>query len=280
MLLEAIHKAGRRARGSLVWQRRINMPLEAMARTPEPEKMTKKEEAFYAQADYSGPHEKFAEEIAASVAAPSVCLLDLGCGPGDILIRIRQKAGSWNLFGLDMSPRMLAYAMKAEKARCGPDQCPINWIAGDAKRTGFADDFFDVVICNSALHHFEDALVFWREVKRIIKPNGFVFLRDLRRPSDLDTARSLVKRHVGREPKVVQAHYLSSLQSAYTKTEVERQLAHVGFAGLSVIELEDRYLDVKGKVAFTGNAVLEAVLKTSCSDGFEPLGRNARSANR
>jgi ubiquinone/menaquinone biosynthesis C-methylase UbiE len=225
------------------------MLRKAMPRIPEPEKMTKKEEAFYAQADYSGPHEKFAEEIVASVAAPSVCLLDLGCGPGDILIRIRQKASSWNLFGLDMSPRMLAYAIKAEKKHCGPDRRPINWTAGDAKRTGFADNFFDVVICNSALHHVKDALVFWREVKRIIKPNGFVFLRDLRRPSDPDTVRSLVERHVRQEPDVVQKHYLSSLRSAYTKTEVEHQLACVGLAGLSVIELEDRYLDVKGRVA-------------------------------
>jgi FPC/CPF motif-containing protein YcgG len=206
--------------------RRITMLRDAMPRTPEPEKMTDEEEDSYAQADYSVPHEKFAEEIIA-----------------------RQKAGSWDLFGLDMSPRMLAYASKSEKARCGPDQRPINWIAGDAKQTGFADDFFDAVICNSVLHHVKDALAFWREVKRMIKPDGFVFVRDLRRPSDLDTARGLVERHVGRESQVVQEHYLSSLQSAYTITEVERQLACVGLTGLSVIELEDRYLDVKGKVA-------------------------------
>jgi ubiquinone/menaquinone biosynthesis C-methylase UbiE len=223
------------------------MLLPSLPRTPEPEQMTEEEEDFYAQADYSGPHEQFAEEIAASLAAPGLSLLDLGCGPGDILIRLRQKDDTWHLFGLDRSLRMLSYAIASEKARCGPDRRPINWTAGDAKRTGFANDCFDVVICNSALHHWEDARAFWREVKRIVKPHGLVFLRDLRRPGDLDAARSLVQRHVGRESAVVQKHYLSSLQSAYTTTEVERQLAEVGFAGLHVIELADRYLDVQGQ---------------------------------
>jgi hypothetical protein len=46
----------------------------------------------------------------------------------------------------------------------------------------------------------------------------------------------------------VQDHYRSSLASSFTVEEVEDQLARAGIGGLAVTALEDRYLDVQGRI--------------------------------
>ncbi len=63
---------------------------------------------------------------------------------------------------------------------------------------------------------------------------------------------SWLKTHVGRESRVVQDHYLSSLKSAYTCDEVRAQLQAAGLRGLRVDALEDRYLTVGGRLRLAG----------------------------
>jgi hypothetical protein len=53
---------------------------------------------------------------------------------------------------------------------------------------------------------------------------------------------------VGAESPAVQDHYRSSLASSFTVEEVEEQLARAGIGGLAVTALEDRYLDVQGRI--------------------------------
>ena len=66
-------------------------------RIPEPEKMTDEEEAHYARADYSVPHEILARDVAARLPPdPALRVADLGCGPGDVLLRLRRH-GPWSL---------------------------------------------------------------------------------------------------------------------------------------------------------------------------------------
>ncbi len=220
--------------------------LTSLPRVAEPEKMTEEEEAHYARADYSVPHEAFVGEIVAAIGGDKeISLVDLGTGPGDVVIRFRGKV-DWDLWGVDFSPGMLAIAVESAAARLPASARPINWVIADTKRTGLPSQYFDAVISNSVLHHLEDPLRFWREVERIGKPGGFVHVRDLRRPSSDVEADRLTSVHVGRESEVVQEHYRSSLQSAYRVDEVEQQLEQAGLHGLQVRELDDRYLEIVG----------------------------------
>ncbi|MET0332675.1 MAG: methyltransferase domain-containing protein [Rhizobacter sp.] len=220
--------------------------LSHLARVAEPEKMTEEEESHYARADYSVPHEAFADDIVAAIGRDrEVSLADLGTGPGDVPIRLRSKV-DWNLWGVDLSAGMLGIAVEDAASRLAPSARPINWVIADIKRTGLPAQQFDAVISNSVLHHLEDALKFWREVARIGKPGSFVHVRDLRRPESEADADRLTALHVGEESPVVQEHYRSSLLSAYRPEEVEQQLADAGLHGLQVRPLDDRYLEVVG----------------------------------
>lgn len=217
-------------------------------RIPEPEYMTEEEEVCYAAADYSVPHEALAREIVAAAGPQTRRALDIGCGPGDVLLRVRKHAPGWILTGADISPRMLSIARDAEQRRLLPEESGINWLLTNGRRLGCAPNSFDVIISNSVLHHVADAHLFWLEIRRIAEEGAHVFVRDLRRPADEQQARQIVEKHVGGESRVVQEHYLSSLRASYTCEEVRLQLAAAGIGGLAVLEHEDRYLTVGGLI--------------------------------
>jgi len=223
-------------------------------RIPEPEYMTEEEEFCYALADYSVPHEALAREIVFTVDRPSVRALDIGCGPGDVLLRLRNHAPNWTLFGADISARMLTIARDAAQTRLASHHQGINWILTNGRSLGFEDGFFDVILSNSVLHHVADADQFWREIGRLAVDGCHIFVRDLRRPANEEEARRLVELHVGQESRVVQDHYLSSLKSSYTCQEVRAQLDAAGLEGLQVEALEDRYLTVSGRLRLTVTA--------------------------
>ena len=219
-----------------------------MPRTPEPERMTEEEEVFYAKADYSAPHEALAREIYQTVGAGEKWAIDIGCGPGDVLLRLRKLAADWVLVGADISPRMLSLASEDEAKRLSETETPINWLIINGRKIALPARTFDVVISNSVLHHIADPVQFWSEIGRLSKPGTEVFVRDLRRPPSETEARAIVERNIPNEYEIVKTHYFSSLLSSYTCSEVEHQLQAAGVNGLSVIEIEDRYLSVQGRV--------------------------------
>lgn len=218
------------------------------ARVQEPERMTDVEEDFYAEADYSAPHEAFADHIVMSGRLSEAShILDLGCGPGDMLIRLRRKTSA-NLWGVDLSPRMLEYACAAFGKRHNENISGVNWVLSDIKRTALPTSFFDVVISNSVLHHIENTEAFWKEISRIAKPGARIHIRDLRRPDRAEEIEMIIEDNIAHESEVVKDHYRSSLRSAYSPDEVVEQLRHAGIRGLSVVALEDRYLDISGRL--------------------------------
>ncbi|HBF30091.1 class I SAM-dependent methyltransferase [Rhizobium sp.] len=219
-----------------------------MPRVPEPERMTEEEEFFYAKADYSIPHEALAREIYATVGAGPKWAIDLGCGPGDVLLRLRKLAPDWVLVGADISPRMLSLASQDESERLLAHETAINWVLINGRKSAFPDATFDVIMSNSVLHHVANPVHFWAEIGKLSKHGTHVFVRDLRRPASELEAKAIIERNIPNEYEVVKTHYFSSLLSSYTRSEVEDQLREAKVFGLSVVEIEDRYLSVQGAV--------------------------------
>jgi ubiquinone/menaquinone biosynthesis C-methylase UbiE len=57
------------------------------------------------------------------------------------------------------------------------------FLTGDGSRLPFADATFDLVLCNSVLHHLEQPVRLFGEIARVAAPGGAILVRDLRRPS-------------------------------------------------------------------------------------------------
>ena len=82
-----------------------------MQRIPEPELMDEFEQArAYAEADFSEPNERFVELFASEFPEHRTgTMLDLGCGPGDIALRLARRNPGLQVDGLDGSRPMLAF---------------------------------------------------------------------------------------------------------------------------------------------------------------------------
>jgi ubiquinone/menaquinone biosynthesis C-methylase UbiE len=117
--------------------------------------------------------------VVLSGAGPGDRVLDVGCGTGYFARRIAptvQPGGA--VVGIDPSQPMLDYAATRRPANC-------TFQAAGAQKLPFDDASFDLVVSSLAFHHFPvdsraDAV---REMFRVLRPGGRLFIADFRPPS-------------------------------------------------------------------------------------------------
>lgn len=219
-----------------------------MERQPEPEYMDLEvEAAAYAAADFAEVNAAFVErllEVAGTIAR--AVAIDLGTGPGDIPLRVAARRSGWRILAMDASWAMLRRAEQGRNALAVGQG--VRFVHADAKRLPVAAGCCDVVFSNSILHHITETAPFWSEVKRVARPGARVLLRDLARPAGAAQARQIVETYAAGESTLLKEEYYRSLLSAYTLEEVRAQLDRAGLAGLQVVRVTDRHLDVLGCV--------------------------------
>lgn len=219
-----------------------------MHRIPEPELMDAPEQArAYAEADFSEPNQLFTDAVRANVDPDAGGrLIDLGCGPGDICLRLATALPTWHITGLDAGPNMLALARQAV-ARAGlehrielqcarlPEACP--------------PGPFDAVVSNSLLHHLPDPMSLWHSVARLAGPGGYVQIMDLHRPDSTARAHWLVDQHAADAPPVLREDFYNSLLAAWTIEEVRSQFEAAGLGHLRLSRPTERHWMASGHIA-------------------------------
>jgi ubiquinone/menaquinone biosynthesis C-methylase UbiE len=146
--------------------------------------------------------------------------LDIGTGPGQIVLKLGYHLSRWKFVGLDRSQRMIAKANQA--LATAPELAGrIGFVVADGNKLDFPDHSFDLVMCNSVLHHLEDPQKLFSEMARLLKPGGALLLRDLVRPARLGFGHHVRKhgKHYSGEMKRL---YVASLHAAYTEQELQR----------------------------------------------------------
>lgn len=223
--------------------------MSHLPRRPEPELMDLEHEALaYAAADFRDVNTRFVDRLLELVDAietrPGVSPvrgLDLGCGPGDIPVAVALRRPRWSIVAVDAADAMLRIARR----RAGGVR-NVRFVRDDAKTLTSLDGPFDVIFSNSLLHHLPDPMPFWRQVKRLLRPGGVCFLRDLARPAYEQRAAEIVREHAGNESPLLREEFHRSLLSAFTVDEVRQQLQAAGLASLRVERSSDRHLDAWG----------------------------------
>jgi SAM-dependent methyltransferase len=220
-----------------------------MQRIPEPELMDAPAQArAYAEADFDEPNSLFVDLFGHYFpAAPVRRILDLGCGPGDILVRFARYYPDSELAGVDGSAAMLDHARAAVTAAGLSERVRLvtERLGADAL-AGVPPLWADAVISNSLLHHLADPMVLWEAVKRHGDAGAAVLVMDLFRPPTADAARAIVSHYADGEPEVLRTDFYNSLCAAFRIDEVQDQLARAGLAGLTVETASDRHLVVHG----------------------------------
>ncbi|MBM4102565.1 MAG: class I SAM-dependent methyltransferase [Planctomycetes bacterium] len=104
-------------------------------------------------------------------------LLDIGTGPGRLLIPMYRQAPQLELTGVDISEAMVVEAAKNIAAAGMSDGIRVR--QAGAKQLPFEDNYFDIVISSASLHHWKEPKECMAEIRRVLKPGGAALLYDL-----------------------------------------------------------------------------------------------------
>ncbi|MFH1215890.1 MAG: class I SAM-dependent methyltransferase [Pseudomonadota bacterium] len=220
-----------------------------MKRRNEPELMDEASQvAAYALADFEEPNNRFLEIFRSTFPEKHMpgSILDLGCGPGDILARFAESYPECSCLGVDGSGKMLDFARNFI-AQQGLDE-RVDFVMAKIPTDKLLDDAYDVILSNSLLHHLSDPDDLWRSVKRYGRKECRVLVVDLLRPETEDEAQKIVHRYAANEPDILQHDFFYSLLAAYTLDEVKQQLDKAELHRLSLEQISDRHWAVKGKL--------------------------------
>ena len=98
-------------------------------------------------------------------ASPGGRLLEIGCGSGAFLARMRSLG--WNVFGIEPDPAAVAWGQQTHK---------LDVTCGTWEQMRFPADFFDVITMNHVIEHVHDPVGLLTECQRILRPGGNVVL--------------------------------------------------------------------------------------------------------
>lgn len=99
-------------------------------------------------------------------------VLDVGCGAGLYLSALHRAAPGLRLHGVDVSDAFLAEARR----RLDDAAVPATLTRADAAALPFRDGAFDMLACGGTPNEFRDRPAAFREMARVVRPGGRVWL--------------------------------------------------------------------------------------------------------
>lgn len=97
-------------------------------------------------------------------------VLDAGCGRGEFLQEKFSRIENIEVYGVDVSAEFIKDARRASPRHFHYKICPL-------ERLDFTDRFFDEVHCYDLLEHVEDYPRVLRNICRVLKPGGRLYLK-------------------------------------------------------------------------------------------------------
>jgi len=158
---------------------------------------------------------------------PGSLVVDLACGPANLLVALAELNPDSQFIGVDLSTRMLAWA---EKARSTAGIHNLRFVHGDITRLdAFSSGSVDLVMSTLSLHHLPDAhklAACMQEVARVLKspatnPNtGLVYLMDFAALKRQASADYFVEERTKGLNHHLKLDYINSLRAAFQIDEL------------------------------------------------------------
>ena len=215
-----------------------------MERVLEPELMDDELQSIaYAKADFSTSNQLFVDGLNRDFPHLLRTAVDIGCGPGDVVIRLARARPNLHITAIDGSAPMITLARGAVMMAGLGDR--ITLMQGYVPGVELKTHSFDAVLSKDLLHHVPDPSRLWTEVKRLARPGAAIYVMDLVRPPTREEAGRIVERVAAREDPILREDFFNSLCAAFTVDELREQVAAAGL-NLDVRQISDRHALISG----------------------------------
>lgn len=121
-------------------------------------------------------YRRIAQDVAA-MAPGRGAVLDVGTGPGVLLVELARRRSDLMLTGVDLSADMVALAERNLAAVADRASARV----ADVAALPFADESFDLVVSSFSLHHWEEPEAAVSELARVLRPGGALVIYDFTR---------------------------------------------------------------------------------------------------
>ena len=165
--------------------------------------------------------------------------IDVGTGTALIPIELAQRLENCRIMAVDAAIHMLDLARYNVEAAGLVER--IQLVQDDSKKLEFADGMFDCVMSNSIVHHIPEPMACIREMVRVCRGGGRIFVRDLMRPKTDEEVAQLVETYAGQENDHQRQMFDDSLRAALTLSEIRQLVGELGFASETVQATSDRH---------------------------------------
>jgi ubiquinone/menaquinone biosynthesis C-methylase UbiE len=202
----------------------------------------------YAEADFSESNSMFVDLFCKRFGDQGMVgpVLDLGCGPADIPIRLARAFPDCEIDAVDGAESMLHLARQAVAAAGYADRINLKQCLLPDERLVTAR--YAAVISNSLLHHLENPADLWRTAVRCGAPGAVVLVMDLLRPDDEAAVDALVDAYAADATAVLRGDFRCSLCAAYRLDEVRGQLESAGLDQFALAQISDRHWAASGRL--------------------------------
>jgi ubiquinone/menaquinone biosynthesis C-methylase UbiE len=199
------------------------------------------EEAFeYDSMDHSQVNEVFCSDFfAARNLNDGVQVLDVGTGTAQIPIAMCKRNSGLKITAIDLAESMLTLGNKNIQTARLEDS--ITLVQVDSKKMPYPDESFDQVISNSIIHHIPNPIECFKEMIRVTKKDGLLFIRDLLRPFSMAELQNIVNLHAGDATPKQKQLFTDSLHASLSLAEVREMVKRFGFEAFTVIQSSNRH---------------------------------------
>ena len=151
--------------------------------------------------------------------------LEIGPGPGWAGINLLKQRNDLMLEGLEASSDMVRVATENAAKEGLAEKVTYKTGMGESMKS-IPDQHYDLVISRDSLHHWKNPKKVFLEIRRVLKPDGKIYIHDHRR--DLNFfGRSIVAVFSRLIAGDMGKYWRSSIAASYTKEEIEKILKKI-----------------------------------------------------
>ncbi|MFX0179448.1 MAG: class I SAM-dependent methyltransferase [Candidatus Hodarchaeota archaeon] len=167
-------------------------------------------------------------------------LIDIGSGTGYLSIEIGKRAPQLNIYGIDLSRKMVEIASGQAKPFKN-----VQFKLANAAELPFENDLIDFIISTGSFHHWKHPIKIFNEVYRVLKANGEAWIYDGCSNPPHDEVIKLKRKYGGfKYPILTQIQKLHGFNWGEYNTKIKNLLEHTKFKKNFQMVLVDGWMKI------------------------------------